>query len=117
MSQSVAERLRIARIHAGFRTQQQAATHFGWKLPTYKTHEHSDRDDREGHLRSDVAVTYAKAYGISVAWLLTGEGEMIVKPKHLPPTTRQIVALLEGLNEADQRRILAYAEGIASSAA
>lgn len=112
MGGTVAERLRIARVAAGFHQGKLAAEAHGWNLATYKTHESLDRSDRPGTLRPDVAKDYADAYGVSVLWLLYGEGEM--KPKPVSPTVKQLLALLDGMDETAARRILTYAEGIAA---
>lgn len=63
-----AERLRHARELRGFKTAKEAALRFGFNYNTYSQHE-----------RGIVGITraakdYAKAYRVSEAWLLTGEG-------------------------------------------
>lgn len=62
------ERLRQARLKAGFSDTSAAATAFGWNINTYRSHENGIRG-----LRSATATRYAKAYKVSAAWLLTGE--------------------------------------------
>jgi len=64
-----AYRLRAARIKAGFASAADACRRFGWKYDTYAQHENGTR----GIVRA--ADTYAKAFKVSPAWLLTGEGE------------------------------------------
>ena len=63
------ERLVLARTKAGHETAADAARAFGWSPITYRAHESGLRG-----LRRDAALRYATAFGVSEAWLLTGEG-------------------------------------------
>jgi hypothetical protein len=63
-----AARLREARAAAGFSGPADAASRFRWPYPTYAAHENGGRS----YVRS--AARYAKAFRVSEAWLLTGEG-------------------------------------------
>src|SRR5262249_48045968 len=63
------ERLRQARQMAGFDTAAKAARHFGWGQSSYMGHENGTRG-----IRPRVANKYAAAFGVSLGWLLTGEG-------------------------------------------
>lgn len=63
------ERLRQARQIAGFDTAAEAARHFGWGQSSYIGHENGTRG-----IRPRVANKYAAAFGVSLGWLLTGEG-------------------------------------------
>jgi PAS domain-containing protein len=63
------ERLRQARQMAGFGTAVEAARHFGWGQSSYIGHENGTRG-----IRPRVANKYAAAFGVSLGWLLTGEG-------------------------------------------
>jgi phage repressor protein C with HTH and peptisase S24 domain len=64
-----AKRLEKARIDRGFKSGRAAAEFFGWKYDSYAQHENGTR----GITRA--AGKYAKAFRVSEAWLLTGEGE------------------------------------------
>jgi len=64
-----AKRLETARISRGFKTARQATDYFGWQYVTYTQHESGER----GLTRA--AERYAKAFRVSPAWLLTGEGK------------------------------------------
>lgn len=66
-----AQRLVDARVHRGFSEAAAAAKFFGWNYDTYIQHERGERG-----LRKAVAEKYAKAYRVSTAWLMTGEGTM-----------------------------------------
>jgi phage repressor protein C with HTH and peptisase S24 domain len=62
-------RLQEARSRRGFESARKASEYFGWKYDTYAQHENGTR----GLVRA--AAKYAKAFRVSEAWLLTGEGE------------------------------------------
>ena len=63
-----AKRLEQARIARGYGDARQAADAFGWNYHTYAQHENGTRGI---HRAAD---RYARAYGVSTGWLLTGEG-------------------------------------------
>lgn len=63
-----AVRLESARERRGFSSARAAAEYFGWKYDSYVQHERGERGIKK------VAKRYAKAFRVSEAWLLTGEG-------------------------------------------
>lgn len=65
-----ADRLRHARELRGFKTAKEAALRFGFNYSTYSQHERG----LVGITRA--AKDYARAYRVSEAWLLTGEGSL-----------------------------------------
>ncbi len=69
------DRLATARRNAGFENATEAARAFGWNENTYRSHENGERG-----LRLPIAERYARAFGASAAWLLTGEGEADAAP-------------------------------------
>ncbi|WP_425314383.1 XRE family transcriptional regulator [Rhizobium daejeonense] len=73
-----AKRLEQARIARGFSDAKKATTFFGWKYDTYAQHENGTR----GLTRA--AKQYAKAFRVSEAWLLTGEGSGPGQPQEVP---------------------------------
>lgn len=62
------ERLREARLAAGFASAAEAARSLGIAPPTYTHHENGTRDFDEGAARA-----YARRFGVRPAWLLLGE--------------------------------------------
>lgn len=72
-----ADRLRQARIAAGYESAKHAADSMGIKESTYAHHENGIR----GY--DSKAAQYARKFKVSIDWLLTGQGEM-------PNTLRQI---------------------------
>lgn len=65
----MAERLRQARIGAGYRSARSAALRFAWKESTYAAHENGQND-----YDPKAAESYGRAFKVPAAWLLTGEG-------------------------------------------
>lgn len=62
-------RLQEAREKRGFSSAKRAAEYFGWSVATYNQHENGQRGIGRAVGR------YAKAFRVSEAWLLTGEGD------------------------------------------
>ena len=67
----LADRLKRARLAAGYDTATDAAKAFGWNANTYKSAENGQRS-----LTRPAAIRYAKAFHVSIDWLLTGRGAM-----------------------------------------
>lgn len=65
------DRLKEARLAAGYDTAIAACEAFGWKEITYRAHESGGRG-----MRKDVAQRYARAFKVSPAWLLIGDGNI-----------------------------------------
>jgi hypothetical protein len=63
------QRLKTARIRAGYGDATTAARRFGWTIPTYLAHENGSRG-----FGVERAKGYAEAFKVSALWLLTGEG-------------------------------------------
>lgn len=64
-----AERLRIARLRAGFETGKEAALAMGFPVSTYLAHENGSRGYPAGK-----AATYARKFKVPEVWLLYGTG-------------------------------------------
>lgn len=73
-------RLRQARVGAGFSKARQAAERFGWKPSTYAAHENGQNEFDEKQAR-----VYGQAFQISWMWLLTGEWVGPITSKRLAP--------------------------------
>lgn len=63
------DRLRRARLQAGFRSAAEAARHFGWPYSTYAAHENG-----QNAIRVENANIYSPAFKVAASWILTGEG-------------------------------------------
>jgi phage repressor protein C with HTH and peptisase S24 domain len=64
------DRLRHARLTAGFERAVDAASHFGWQGSTYYGHENGSRG-----ISAKVAAVYASAFDVTPDWLLYGFGQ------------------------------------------
>lgn len=69
------ERLRHAREQAGFESASAAADRFRWTESTYRAHENGNRG-----IPKRKAEIYARAFRVSVEWLILGRGEDRKKP-------------------------------------
>lgn len=93
-----AKRLERARKDRGFEDAKAAAKFFGWSYDTYAQHENGTR----GLVRA--AAKYAKAFRVSEAWLLTGEGQGSGRVAEVPLKGRvgagaEVLAIDDGGNE------------------
>ena len=84
-----ANRLRQARIDAGFLTANHAAIHFGWGINTYSLHEEGIKD-----FDKDTAVKYSEAFNIDGDWLSSLCRDLLIEEK----TKTKIV------NEEEERK-------------
>jgi hypothetical protein len=106
-----AERLRIARLRAGYETGKDAAEALGFPVSTYLGHENGSRG-----ISAKKAEIYARKYKVREQWLLYGVGpgpgtensgetaEIVDIIEHLPP-----------LRRAEALRILRVLSGDASA--
>ncbi len=61
----IADRLRQARVNAGFPTANHASVSFGWSMKNYYQHEEAIKP-----LDAETAEKYSKAFNVSSVWLL-----------------------------------------------
>ncbi|MCJ2068296.1 helix-turn-helix domain-containing protein [Methylobacterium sp. J-030] len=73
------ERLRWARINAGFPSAAQAARRLGVPYGTYAGHENGLRGVKESELER-----YAKAFGVTVIWLIYGDEQEDLENQLVP---------------------------------
>lgn len=97
---TIGGRLRWARERRGYTSARSVAEAFGWNPNTYKSHEQGIR--RADSLPTDVARKYARAYGVSVAWLLTGTGDPL-KPDLSTEQLELAQRLLDAMNAKPAR--------------
>lgn len=69
MSETPGERLKAARVRAGFGSASDAARSRGWKVSTYLGHENGDRVPSR-----ETAKRYGRAFRVRWTYLLEGEG-------------------------------------------
>jgi phage repressor protein C with HTH and peptisase S24 domain len=82
-----ADRLRLARTEAGFRSAAAAAAALGVKTPTFTSHENGTRDFGDTE-----AARYARAFNVAVAWLVFGDtpDDNTRKQESKPPLADQM---------------------------
>lgn len=71
MKESIGDRLRRARIAAGYETAAEAARAFGWNVNTYTSAENSNREPSRA-----ACERYSDAFRVSLDWLVHGRGQM-----------------------------------------
>ncbi len=71
------KRLKQARLQAGFRSATAAIEQCSWNSSKYRAHENG-----QNKYKVDDAKTYAKAYGVSAAWLLVGDDKRAATAKN-----------------------------------
>ena len=64
------DRLKEARLRAGYKTATSAIESCGWNNSTYRAHENG-----QNGFKTHDAKQYGDAYGVSPSWLLLGEDE------------------------------------------
>lgn len=69
MVQDPKDRLRQARIAAGFGSAAEAARRFNWPYSSYAAHENG-----QNAIRLENAKVYSRAFKVAAAWILTGDG-------------------------------------------
>jgi SOS-response transcriptional repressor LexA len=83
------ERLKKARIDAGYRTAADAARALTVSYSTYASHENGTRD-----YGADEASTYSRKYKVSVEWLLTGRVANVLSPVSSPLATINVIGTI-----------------------
>lgn len=83
------ERLKWARVSAGFSGPMAVQRQTGIKADTFKAHE-SGRNQFD----FEQARSYGKAFGVEAVWLLTGEGPVWAGPPELMDPVRNLIARL-----------------------
>lgn len=68
--EKMSDRLKQARQAAKFPSARGAAIRFGWKHSTYAAHENGQNE-----FDAEAAEIYGRAFKVSAAWLLLGEGQ------------------------------------------
>ena len=88
MPQTLADRLRWARMQSGL-SQSQVAEKFGWHRPTVSQIEAGQR-----LVKSQELDTFAKLYDVKLQWLLDGDDGLEVSPQ-IEVAARELAKLSE----------------------
>lgn len=102
-----AERLRIARLRAGYETGKEAAEALGFPVSTYLGHENGSR----GYPAKKAAI-YARRFKVREQWLLYGVGE---GPGQLGDYSAEIVNIMDHLPPLKKAEALGYLRALANS--
>ena len=95
-----AERLRIARLRAGYATGKEAAEALGFPVSTYLGHENGSRG-----YPAKKAEIYARKFKVREQWLLYGVGE---GPGHNGDQNAEIINILDHLPPLKRAEALGY---------
>lgn len=106
MAELPKDRLRTARIEAGFRSARSAALRHRWHPSTYASHENG----QTAKIPQDAAELYAKAFNVSAGWLLTGEGD-----KRATVTGDELVALVKSIPAERRATAIEVLQALATS--
>lgn len=102
-----AERLRIARLRAGFATGKEAAEAMGFPVSTYLAHENGSRG-----YPAKKAYTYARKFKVREQWLLYGVGP---GPGETGDVKAEVVDILDRLPPLKSAEALGYLRALANS--
>ena len=92
----VADRLRQARVAAGYDSAAEAADALDMREPSYAAHENGGRA-----ISLRKAVEYAKFFDVNLVWLATGEHPI----KGTPPTAPEHRDLFDGLDQRAREQL------------
>jgi hypothetical protein len=99
-----AERLRIARLRAGYETAKDAAEALGLPVSTYLGHENGSRG-----YPAKKAEVYARKFKVREQWLLYGVGE---GPGESGDQKAEIIDILDHLPPLKRAEALGYLRGL-----
>jgi transcriptional regulator with XRE-family HTH domain len=103
-----AERLRIARLRAGFTSGKEAAEAMGFPVSTYLGHENGSRG-----ITPKKAEVYARRFKVPEVWLLygTGPGPGTEPKDGITGKVASIITRLPPLRQAEALRYLEFLAG------
>lgn len=101
-----AERLRIARVRAGFATAKEAAEAMNFPVSTYLAHENGSRG-----YPAKKAFTYARKFRVREQWLLYGVGPA---PGETDAPEAEVVGIFSNLPPLRRAEALGYLRALAN---
>lgn len=102
------ERLKWARLNAGFPTARSAAESLGMLENTYSAYERAPDKSKATDLDHQSAMKFGKKFKVSWTWLLVREGTPFSKPMTEPQ--RRTLEAMAKADEKDQERVADVAE-------
>src|SRR5271165_139756 len=104
---SIAERLRGARIHAGFDRATEAVRKFGWNYSRYMNYENGERA-----IPPKQAILFASAFGVTVDYIYFGTGDSLNQIERTQGTQSRIVRRIPLVGLADLPEFQRIASGL-----
>lgn len=104
------ERLKWARINAGFPTARSAAESLGMQENTYSAYERAPDKSKATDLDHQSAMKFGKKFKVSWTWLLVREGTPFSKPMTEPQ--RRVLEKMSAAPEVEQERAAELVEAI-----
>jgi hypothetical protein len=102
------ERLKWARLNAGFPTARSAAESLGMLENTYSAYERAPDKSKATPLDHQSAMRFGKKFKVSWTWLLVREGSPFSRPMTEPQ--RRTLEMMSTVDEEAQQRVAAVAE-------
>lgn len=109
------ERLKWARINAGFTTATAAAESLGLRKDTYTAYERAPGSSKHTQLDHQMAIKAGRKYRVSWTWLLVGDGTPFDKPSN--PHQRRAIQAMARVPEDKQEALAEAIEKLVGTAA
>lgn len=109
------ERLKWARLHAGFTTATAAAESLGLRKDTYTAYERAPGSSKHTQLDHQMAIKAGRKYRVSWTWLLVGDGTPFDKPSN--PHQQRAIQAMATVPEDKQAALAEAIEALVRSAA
>lgn len=109
------ERLKWARLHAGFTTATAAAESLGLRKDTYTAYERAPGSSKHTQLDHQMAIKAGRKYRVSWTWLLVGDGTPFDKPSN--PHQQRAIQAMATVPEEKQAALAEAIEALVRSAA
>lgn len=104
------ERLRWARLRAGYPTAKAAADSLGMKKDTYTAYEREPGKSKTTGLDHQRAIQFGRRFKVSWEWLLVGAGNPFSGVQ--TPAQERVVSAMSGATEDEQERVAAAIEAL-----
>ena len=104
------ERVRWARLHAGFPTARAASESLNLGENTYSAYERPPGASKTTRLRDQRAIQFGRKFKVSWRWLLLGEGTPFDEVRSA--AQERVLAAMATADEAQQERVAAAVEAL-----
>ncbi|WP_312595723.1 hypothetical protein [Brevundimonas sp.] len=104
------ERVRWARLQAGFPTARSASETLSMKEDTYSAYERPPEASKSTRLKDQRAIQFGRKFKVSWKWLLLGEGTPFDDVRS--PAQDRVMAAMATVDEKQQERVAAAVEAL-----